>query len=121
MMDRCWYRFDEYFVPESRHNAGAVTNSYTMDNDWYANSGATDHITSELDKLVVRDRYNGTKKVHTVSGAGIEISHVGNSFIHTSTCNLNLCNVLHVPKATRNIMFIYCFALDNNIFFEIHH
>jgi hypothetical protein len=91
-----------------------------VDNDWYADSGATDHITSELDKLAVCDKYNGTEKVHTASGAGMEISHTGNSFIHTSTHTLELCNVLHVPKATKNLMPIHRFALDNNIFFEIH-
>jgi hypothetical protein len=91
-----------------------------VDNDWYADSGATDHITSELDKLAVCDKYNGTEKVHTASGAGMEISHTGNSFIHTSTHTLELCNVLHVPKATKNLMSIHRFALDNNIFFEIH-
>jgi hypothetical protein len=91
-----------------------------VDNDWYADSGATDHITSELDKLVVRDKYNGTEKVHTASGAGMEISHTGNSFIHTSTRTLELCNVLHIPKATKNLMSIHRFVMDNNIFFEIH-
>jgi hypothetical protein len=78
-----------------------------VDNDWYADLGATDHITSELDKLAVHDKYNGTEMVHTTSGAGMEISHTGNSFIHTSTRTLELCNVLHVSKATRNLMSIH--------------
>jgi hypothetical protein len=118
--DRCWHMFDEDFVPDSRHSAAAATSSYIVDNDWYADSGATDHITCELDKLVVCDKYNDTEKVHTTSGAGMKISHTGNFFIHTSTHTLKLCNVLHVPKATKNLMFIHRFALDNNIFFEIH-
>jgi hypothetical protein len=99
--DMCWHRFDEYFVPDSRHIVAIATNSYTVDNDWYTDSGATDHITSELDKLAIRDKYNDTEKVRTASGAGMEISHTSNSFIHTSTHTLELCNVLHVPKATK--------------------
>jgi hypothetical protein len=118
--DRCWHRFDEDFVPDSRHSVVAATSSYTVDNDWYADSDATDHITSELDKLTIRGKYNGTEKVHTASGAGMEISHTDNSFIHTSTRTLELCNVLHVPKAKKNLMSIHRFALDNNIFFKIH-
>jgi hypothetical protein len=51
--------------------------------NWYADSSVTDHITSELDKLAVRDKYHGTEKVHTANGAVMEISHVGKSFIHT--------------------------------------
>jgi hypothetical protein len=118
--DRCWYRFVEDFVPEQCHTAAAATSSYTVDTNWYADSGTTDHITSELDKLTIHDKYNGGEKVHTVSGAGMEISHIGKSFIHTPIRNLQLCNILHVPKATKNLMSIHRFALDNNVFFEIH-
>jgi len=32
------------------------TGWWTSDTNWYADSGATDHITSELDKLTVRDK-----------------------------------------------------------------
>jgi hypothetical protein len=63
--------------------AAAATSSYTVDMNWYADSSVTDHITSELDKLAVRDKYHGTEKVHTANSAGMEISHVGKSFIHT--------------------------------------
>jgi hypothetical protein len=48
----------------------------------------------------------------------MEISHNGNSFIHTPTRKLELCNVLHVPKATKNLMSVHRYALDNNVFFE---
>jgi hypothetical protein len=118
--DRCWYRFDEDFVPEQKHTAAIATTSYAVDADWYADSGATDHITSELDKLAVRDKYNDTEKAHTASGAGMKISSTGKSFIHTPYRKLELCNVLHVPKATKNLLSIHHFSLDNNVFFEIH-
>jgi hypothetical protein len=99
--DRCWYRFDEDFVPEQRHTAAAATSSYTVYTNWYADSGATDHITSELDKLAVRDKYNGGEKVLTVSSAGMKISRIGKSFIHTPIRNLQLCNILMFPKPLR--------------------
>jgi hypothetical protein len=103
------------------HNTASATTSYAIDTDWYADSGATNHITTELNKLAVRDKYNGGEKVHTARGAGMEISFTGKSFIHTPHRRLDLCNVLHVPKATKNLLSIHRFALDNNIFFEIHH
>jgi hypothetical protein len=31
--DRCWHRFDEDFIPDSRHNVAAATGLYTVDND----------------------------------------------------------------------------------------
>jgi hypothetical protein len=82
--------------------------------------GAADHIMSELDKLAICDKYNGAEKVHTTSGVGMKISHTGKSFIHTPSHKLELCNVLYVPKATKNLMFIHHFTLDNNVFLEIH-
>jgi hypothetical protein len=88
-------------VLEPRHTATAVTTSYTVDMNWHADSRAIDHIMSELDKLAIQDKYNGTEKVHMVSGSGMEISHTGKSFIHTLSRKLKLCNILHVPKATK--------------------
>jgi hypothetical protein len=55
--DRCWHKFEEDFVPEERHAANTATNSYTYDTNWYTDTGATDHITREFEKLAVRDRY----------------------------------------------------------------
>jgi hypothetical protein len=118
--DRCWHRFDENFTPDQKHVAAAATNSYNVDTNWYMDSGATDHITGELDKLVVRDKYHGAEQVHTANGAGMKISHVGKSIIHTPSRNLELRNVLHVPHATKNLISTHRFSLDNNVFFEIH-
>ncbi|WVZ54710.1 hypothetical protein U9M48_005468 [Paspalum notatum var. saurae] len=68
--DRCWHRYDENFVPDPRHIAAAATTSYTVDTNWYTDTGATDHITGELDKLAFREKYNGGDQVHTANGAG---------------------------------------------------
>nr|CAD40946.1 OSJNBa0027G07.12 [Oryza sativa Japonica Group] len=56
----CWHRFDENYVPDDRHVAAAAqASSYAIDTNWYIDSGATNHITSELDKLAVREKYKG--------------------------------------------------------------
>ena len=78
----CWYRFDEDFIPKERH-AAAATSSYNIDTNWYTDSGSTDHITSELEKLSMREKYNGGDQIHTASGAGMAIKHVGQSTIVT--------------------------------------
>jgi hypothetical protein len=36
------------------------------------NSGATDHITGELEKLTVRNKYQGGDQIHMTSGAGMD-------------------------------------------------
>jgi hypothetical protein len=52
--------------------------------------GATDHITSELDKLTIKEKYGGLDQVHTASGSSMPISHVGQSTIHTRDRDLIL-------------------------------
>jgi hypothetical protein len=47
-------------VPEERHvNAAIAMNAYNVDTNWYTDTGATDHVTSELNKLTVREKYHG--------------------------------------------------------------
>jgi hypothetical protein len=99
---------------------GGHTPSYTIDNRWYADSGATDHLTSELDRLSVKERYGGTNKVHTVNGSGMHIHHVGHCTIPNSSRSLQLRDVLKVPTFTRNLMSVPKFARDNNVLFEFH-
>jgi hypothetical protein len=86
--DRCWHQFEEDYVPEER-NASAAMNSYSIDNTWYTDMGATDHITGELEKLVVREKYNGRDQIHTTSNAGTNIRHIGHSTICTLFVTFN--------------------------------
>jgi histone deacetylase 1/2 len=118
--DRCWHRFEEDYVPKERHAANTATNSYTYDTNWYTDIGATDHISGELEKLAVRDRYNGAEQIRTANGAGMHVSHVGQSTIHTLSRSLKLNNVIHVPSSTKNLVSIHHLATDNNVFLEFH-
>ena len=79
--------------------ANLVTNLYGIDTNWYADSGATEHITGELDKLTMREIYHGGDQVHTTCGAGMDITHIGNSIVKTPQKNFRLNNVLHIPHA----------------------
>jgi histone deacetylase 1/2 len=114
----CWKRFQKnYHGPE--RTAGAAIGSYGIDTNWYADSGATDHITGELEKLQVRDRYTGNEQIHTVSGAGMDIHHIGHSVIRTpNNHDLQLKNILHVPQATKSLLATSKLAFDNHAFVE---
>jgi hypothetical protein len=39
-----------------------------VDTNWYTNIGATEHITGNLKKLMIHDRYHGKDKIHTTNG-----------------------------------------------------
>jgi hypothetical protein len=51
MTDRCWHRFDEDYVPEERTVATATVSGH--DNNWYTDSGATNHLIGDLEKLII--------------------------------------------------------------------
>lgn len=94
--------------------------SYGQDTNWYVDSGSTDHITSELEKITVREKYNGRDQVHTANGAGMSISNIGHTVLHTPSSNLHLNNILHVPSTRKNLVSVHKLALDNNAFLEFH-
>jgi histone deacetylase 1/2 len=94
--------------------------SYGIETNWHVDLGATDHVTSELDKLTVRDKYGGHDQVHSTSGAVMEINHIGSSILHKLTSDIHLHKILHVPKATKNLLSIHHLASYNNAFLEFH-
>lgn len=48
---RCFKRFNTSFTEPPPKTASLATTSYGEDTNWYMDTGATDHITSELEKL----------------------------------------------------------------------
>jgi hypothetical protein len=97
---------------------GSSSGSYGVDTNWYSDSGSTDHATSELEKLHVRDRYNGNEQIHTASGTGIDKHKVGHSVFHTPSHDLHLKNILHVPKASKSLLSTSRLTKDNHAFVE---
>jgi hypothetical protein len=83
-------------------------------------TGATDHITGNLKKLMIHDRYHDKDNIHMANGEGMNISHIGHSLIQTPNHELHLKNILHVPSATKNLLSVYKLAIDNNAFLEFH-
>jgi hypothetical protein len=72
-----------FVVAFSAHGApGAHTQTY-VDLAWYADSGATHHITHDLDKLTTKEPYHGTEHVHTANGVGMRIHNIGHAILPT--------------------------------------
>jgi histone deacetylase 1/2 len=83
-------------------------------------SGAMDHITGELDKLTVHDRYSGGDQVQCTNGTCMEIYSIGHSTLHSLNHDIHLNNILFVPKASKSLIFVNRLAKDNNVFLEFH-
>ena len=57
---RCYKHFDASFQGvQEQCSASSATTSYSVDTNWYSDTGTTDHVTGELEKLTVRDKYHG--------------------------------------------------------------
>jgi hypothetical protein len=118
VVQKCFKHFDRNFSGEEKTAAPATT-SYGIYTNWYADSGATDHITGDLDKLAIRDKYGGDQ-VHKTNGSGMKIWHIRSTTLHTPSHDLVFKNVLHVPDANKNLVSIHHLALDNHVFLELH-
>jgi hypothetical protein len=99
----CWHRFDESYTSEVNRSASTATDNYDIDTNWYTDSAATDHIIGKLDKLTTKEKYNGINKIVAANGTGMDI-HVN--------------NVLHVPSASKNLIYVHQFFTDNNASLE---
>lgn len=106
-------------MPDERL-AALATHTYGVDSNWYSDTGATDHITGELDKLVMHDNYSGNDQIKTANGAGMDIHLIGQYVMHAPCRNLVLNNVLHVPQTKKNLVSVHKFTRDNHAFVEYH-
>jgi hypothetical protein len=100
----CFKRFDASFTGAPQKSALSAMTSYGIYTNWYVDSGATNHVTCELDKFTLRDKYGGHDQVHSASGASMEINHIDSSILRTPTSDIHLHKILHVPKATKNLV-----------------
>jgi hypothetical protein len=115
---KCYKRVDPNYMGEDKIANDA--SSYGVDSNWYADSGAMDHVTGELDKLTVNEAYHGLDQIYIASGSGMHIKHIGHSIIRTPHQDLQLNNIFHVPQSSKNLASIHRIASDNNVFFELH-
>ncbi|WVZ94147.1 hypothetical protein U9M48_040078 [Paspalum notatum var. saurae] len=130
----CWDRFKKNYVPPQQwvqikqdHRRQQplyfhlmVLPSYAVDTNWYMDSGATDHITSELEKLTTRQQYTVQDQIHAANGKGMDISHIGNTIIRTPKRDFSVNHILHAPIATKNLVSVHKFATNNHVFLEFH-
>lgn len=98
-----------------------LTSSCTaFDPKWYPDSGATNHLTPNLDNLVNKSNYEGNDQIQMGNGTGLGIHHIGSSTFQSKFDPkiLSIRQLLHVPSITKNLLSVSQFAKDNAVFFE---
>ncbi|KAJ9551582.1 hypothetical protein OSB04_015627 [Centaurea solstitialis] len=102
------------FTPQA--NVATFANSSST--SWLMDSGATHHVTNDLENLALHAPYDGSDDLIIGDGSSLPISHTG-SFSHpTHDKILKFSNVLFVPSISRNILSVYQFCIENNAYVE---
>ena len=125
-----WHIMDESFQPTSFSTSSSnnykttvcmATPDIMIDPSWYADSGATNHVTVEMNNLSLKKPYEGHEKLMIGNGKSLDITHIGHSYLPIPYAkSLHLKNILGVPKITKNLVNISKLTADNHIFIEFH-
>ncbi|KAK9133032.1 hypothetical protein Scep_012560 [Stephania cephalantha] len=105
------------FGSSSHHATFPSTKSIT-DSSWYADSGATAHVTPDPNQLTGCAPYqcNDTLVVGNVSA--LPIAYVGSAHILSANIRLRFPNTLCVPHIKKNLLSISQLTRDNNVVIE---
>jgi len=129
----CYHRFDISYQNSS--NSG--TNSLNMnirnqnnisdmvassnnlaDGNWYLDSGASYHLTQNVENLTNSTPYTGTNKVTVGNGKHLSISNTGSHHSFSNSRSFQLRKVFHVPFILANLISVAKFCSDNNALIE---
>jgi hypothetical protein len=115
----CYHRFDQAFQTIGPNlTAYTAAQPQTQDLNWYPDTGATHHVTSDLNNLNLHsEAYDGPDEIQVGNGTRLAIQHTGNSKLSP---NFYLRHVLHVPNITKNLLSVQKFTYDNNVYMEFH-
>ena len=92
------------------------------DNNWYLDSGATHHLTNDVNNMHVHEAYSGRSKLFIGNGASLCITHIGHAVLKLKNSitspTIKLNNILLVPQITKNLISISQLTKDNNVVVE---
>ncbi|KAL6334726.1 hypothetical protein AAG906_021385 [Vitis piasezkii] len=84
------------------------------DSEWFPDSGATSHMTSDTEGVDQPAVYSGNERVMVGNGQSLAISHTGSISSLVPSSPLLLSNVLVVPGIKKNLISISQLTKDNN-------
>lgn len=128
---KCFRRFDVHFTGANSPSPQAyLSDMSTMeygqedyyhepqyDSSWYVDSGATNHITNDMNNMQLSAPYTGSEQVAVGNSNQLPIQSIGKSFFPSfqPSTSLLLHNILYVPQITKNLISISQFTKDNKV------
>lgn len=112
------------FAYQGRHPlaqlaAMAAKFNFNVDQTWFADSGASNHITTDMNNLELSVPYLGGDEITVGNGLGLCITHTGFSTLKSSNSKFLLKNVLCCPRSGANLLSTQKFCKDNNCWFAL--
>ena len=95
-----------------------VANNSSPSPTWLLDSGASHHVTADLENLSLHSPYSGSDDVMIGDGTNLPITHTGSTHLSSPTSSFTLSNVLCVPTMQRNLISVYQFCVTNNVSVE---
>jgi hypothetical protein len=125
-VDRCYKCFDVTYKPppprpsfknrSSQPQALSVQPGHAPLATWYMDSGASTHVTYDLNAFTSYSLYTGSYQLHISDGKSLDILHTGSDYLKTSSTTLILSNILHVPSISKPLLSISQLLADNNVY-----
>jgi hypothetical protein len=85
------------------------------DENWYPDTGATHHITNEMNNLNVSSEYTGANQIRAGNSSSLSITHIGSATFSVSRQQFLLKHLLLVLDICKNLLSVSQFAHDNNV------
>ena len=131
----CFYRSDDSYngaPPDMNRNTNNDNNSGSFGNTaymatsetlndprWYADSGASCHVTDDASLIDKGSEYNGKQMLTVGNGSKLKISRIGDSYLFTKGNKLLILkDMLHVPEITKNLLSVSQLTSVNNVAIE---
>ena len=95
-----------------------AANVASPNSTWLLDSGASHHVTADLNNLSLHAPYTGYDDVMIGDGTGLSITHTGSTSLLTNNSAFQLKDVLCVPDIKTNLISIYQFCVTNNVSVE---
>ena len=101
--------------PPAKLAAMASTSNGTQAGEsWLTDTGATNHLTANMNNLNVHTPYQGNDQVAVGNGQSIPINNIGTGQLCTKLYNFRLQSLLHSSKISSNLLSVHKLCKDNN-------
>ncbi|KAI5314222.1 hypothetical protein L3X38_043398 [Prunus dulcis] len=115
----CYHRSNYSFqgqAPPSSLTAMTAQTSYSPEQVWIADSGATHHMVGDVSHLQNMTPCVTEENVTVGNGEGLNILHIGTSNLSCATSRLTMPSVFHVPQLKANLLSVHQLCKDNKCY-----